>query len=82
MVSGTKKQTILALESRKKETFGDENSVLDPLKLEAIIFDFMIYGGGNSDDEADDKSQFWLPFRKLPKDVSCRMRSMNQFIRN
>lgn len=31
------------------------------LASEEIIFDSCIFGGGNSDDEADDKSVMWLP---------------------
>lgn len=34
------------------------------LKLEAIIFDFKMYGAGDSGDEADNKSEICLPSGK------------------
>lgn len=52
----------------------------EPLAFEKIIFvDPRIFGGGNSDDETDDKSVMWLPAAHSLPNMMCPTRSMTRF---
>lgn len=83
LASGTKDQAILAMKSPKHEIVEGENSLLEPLKLEAIILDSKIHGGREKrDGKFDSRNKMWRPFGKPTQKYELRMRLMSPFGRN